>query len=186
MAELNVSTSYDGASGDSLGGYFATHWQDPSNATRSTARTAYYNPFVSRPSLVLLTSCQVTRVITESTHYGPKVTGVEVIIIFPPAWRHIDSIANLVTDQFAKSSTAPRVTARTQLLPPVLFIQHRRTGAFGKVQYLHGSQRSWGRAQPPRSPICFCSHCPSFPRQLRTQTNAESPQMTGSLCQDRT
>ena len=84
MAELDVFTSYDGASGDSVGGYFATHAQDPSNATRSTARTAYYNPFVSRPSLHLLTSRQVTRVITESTHYGPKVTGVEVIIIFPP------------------------------------------------------------------------------------------------------
>ncbi|KAN0071446.1 hypothetical protein V8E54_010042 [Elaphomyces granulatus] len=67
--------------------YFATHTQDPSNATRSTARTAYYNPFVSRPSLHLLTSRQVTRVITESTHYGTKVTGVE----------------------FAESSIAPRV-----------------------------------------------------------------------------
>jgi hypothetical protein len=84
MAELNVSTSYDGASGDSVGGYFATHAQDPSNATRSTARTAYYNPFVNRPSLHLLTGHQVTRVITESNHrHRPKATGVEVIIIFP-------------------------------------------------------------------------------------------------------
>jgi choline dehydrogenase len=80
MAELDVFTSYDGASGDSVGAYFATHAQDPSNATRSTARTAYYNPFVNRPSLHLLTSRQVTRVITESTSNGPKVTGVEVII----------------------------------------------------------------------------------------------------------
>jgi hypothetical protein len=65
MAELDVFTSYDGASGDSIGGYFATHTQDPSNATRSTGRTAYYNPFVSRPSLHLLTSRKVTRVITK-------------------------------------------------------------------------------------------------------------------------
>jgi choline dehydrogenase len=83
MAELDVLTSGDDASGDSVGGYFATHTQDPSNATRSTARTAYYNPFVSRPSLHLLTSRQVTRVITQSTYHGPKVTGVEVTIIFP-------------------------------------------------------------------------------------------------------
>jgi hypothetical protein len=84
LNSMSSPPMYDGASGDSVGGYFATHAQDPSNAIRSTARTAYYNLFVNRPSLYLLTSHQVTRVITESTHYGPKVTGVEVIIIFLP------------------------------------------------------------------------------------------------------
>lgn len=85
VTELDVVTSEDGASGQSVGGYFSTHAQNPSNATRSTARTAYYNPFVSRPSLHLLTSRQVTRVIIKSTYYGgsPQVTGVEVMRIFP-------------------------------------------------------------------------------------------------------
>jgi hypothetical protein len=64
--------SYDGAS-EAVGGYFA---QDPSNnATRSSV--AYYKIHSS----VARRWC--TRVITESTHNGPKVTGVEVII-FPP------------------------------------------------------------------------------------------------------
>ena len=71
MAELGVSKSYDGAS-EAVGGYFA---QDPSNATRSSVGSHRLHSSVARR--------WCTRVITESTHNGPKVTGVEVII-FPP------------------------------------------------------------------------------------------------------
>jgi choline dehydrogenase-like flavoprotein len=180
MAELGVFTSYDGASGDSVGSYFTTHTQDPSNATRSTARTAYYNPFVSRPSLHLLTSRQVTRVITESTHYGPKVTGVEVIIIFPPIY--LNSVANLVTDQFAESSIAPRVTVDVdmeailaagsihspQILQlsgigePALLEQHN----ISTVANVPGVGRNL-QDHPLLYVDYQCMDCPSFPRRPR-------------------
>jgi choline dehydrogenase-like flavoprotein len=78
MRELQVSIPEDGASGQAYGVYYPTHSQDPTTATRSDARTAYYNPVANRPNLHLLTGQQVTRLITQSSSAGARVTAVEV------------------------------------------------------------------------------------------------------------
>lgn len=78
IAELGIFTSVDDASGNAYGAYFTQHSQNPANATRSSARDAYYNNFVARPNLHLITSRQVTKLVTSSNNGSVTVTGVEV------------------------------------------------------------------------------------------------------------
>ncbi|CZR68050.1 related to alcohol oxidase [Phialocephala subalpina] len=77
IAELGIFTSVDGASGNAYGAYFTQHSQNPANATRSSARDAYYNNFVARSNLHLITSRQVTKLVTSSENGSVTVTGVE-------------------------------------------------------------------------------------------------------------
>jgi hypothetical protein len=77
--EASISIAYDGANGDSIGGYFCTHNQDPISATRCSAQEAYYDTVSSRTNLFLLPGHQVTRLIMDTQPGKVKVTGVEVL-----------------------------------------------------------------------------------------------------------
>lgn len=68
----------DGAGGEAYGGYWVTHSQDPKTETRDHAGKAYYKPVAGRSNLHLITEHRVTRLITEASCDGPKVTAVEV------------------------------------------------------------------------------------------------------------
>jgi choline dehydrogenase-like flavoprotein len=180
MAELDVFPSYDGASGNSVGGYFATHAQDPSNATRSTARTAYYNPFVGRPSLHLLTNRLVTRVITESTHYGPKVNCVEFAESSTALPVRVNVTVGKEAILAAGSIHSPQILQLSGIGEPALLEKHN----ISMVANVPGVGRNL-----QDHPFIFveytCMDCPSFSRRPCNQANAESPQLT-SLCQRET
>ncbi|KKY33520.1 putative gmc oxidoreductase [Diaporthe ampelina] len=80
--ELGIRIPEDQASGLPIGGYFCPHNIDITNVTRSSAREAYYNSAEARTNLHIVTSQQVTKLITgnNSTGYGASsvtVTGVE-------------------------------------------------------------------------------------------------------------
>lgn len=78
LQELNIPIEPDGEGGSTAGGYYTTSSQVPSNATRCSAREAYYNPVEGRPNLHLITGSQVTRILTKTVKGNVTVTGVEV------------------------------------------------------------------------------------------------------------
>ncbi|KAL4923152.1 GMC family oxidoreductase [Aspergillus undulatus] len=78
ITSFGVRIPRDAASGDAVGGYWCPHSQDPVTVTRSDARRAYWDPASHRPGLHLVTGQRVTRLITEKTAQGPRITGVEV------------------------------------------------------------------------------------------------------------
>ena len=80
LSELDVKIPRDGASGEAYGGFYVTHSQDPATATRSDARTAYFNPVAHRPNLHVLTGHRVTHFKTARSRHGSRVTAVEVRI----------------------------------------------------------------------------------------------------------
>ncbi|KAH9216733.1 hypothetical protein DL95DRAFT_495695 [Leptodontidium sp. 2 PMI_412] len=75
--ELGIPIAQDQANGSPIGGYYCPHNQDPVAAIRSSAREAYYQTAVRRPNYHLISGQHVTRVLTENTPQGPKVTGIE-------------------------------------------------------------------------------------------------------------
>lgn len=80
LAELDIRVPNDGASGEAYGGFYVTHSQDPATATRSDARTAYFNPVAHRPNLHVLTGHRVTHLKTARSRHSSRVTAVEVRI----------------------------------------------------------------------------------------------------------
>ena len=76
-AELGLVHQQEGAAGV-IGAYWAPHSKDPVLQTRSSARTAYYDPINQRPNLSLLTGHYVQEIILEQlTAKGVKVTSRE-------------------------------------------------------------------------------------------------------------
>ena len=84
---LGVPTALDPADGISGRACFIPTDLHPENQTRSDARRAYYDPYLSRPNLYVVTGQHVTRVlldgaagggITLRTGDGLKAIGVEV------------------------------------------------------------------------------------------------------------
>lgn len=51
---------------------------DPKNMTRSYSRSAYYDSFVGRRNLHVITSRHVTKLLTKKTRKGVEITGIEV------------------------------------------------------------------------------------------------------------
>lgn len=99
--ELGITIPTDQASGEPIGGYFCPHNIDITNVTRSSAREAYYNTAEARTNLHLVTSQQVTKLITgsNSTGYGASsvtVTGVEVSLA-PKPLPYSGDIANTIS-----------------------------------------------------------------------------------------
>ncbi|KAF2182747.1 GMC oxidoreductase [Zopfia rhizophila CBS 207.26] len=77
MASLGVNRPLDQGCGDSLGAYVTTHSIHPTNQSRSSSRTAYYDPAVGRPNLHVLTEHQVTKLVTTKQDSKVVVTAVE-------------------------------------------------------------------------------------------------------------
>ncbi|KAI9154870.1 GMC oxidoreductase family protein [Paramyrothecium foliicola] len=77
VKELKIPISYDQATGDALGGYFAPHCQDPITQTRSSADEAYYETAKNRPNFDIITGHHVTRLVTKKLSKGVQVTSVE-------------------------------------------------------------------------------------------------------------
>ncbi|KAL4955773.1 hypothetical protein BDW69DRAFT_160027 [Aspergillus filifer] len=80
ITSFGVSIPLDAASGDAVGGYWSPHSQDPVTVTRSDARRAYYDSVSGRPNLHLVTGRKVTKLVSERTATGPRITGVEVAL----------------------------------------------------------------------------------------------------------
>lgn len=81
--ELNIPLRGDGAGGNGIGAYFLNHNMNHYNFTRCASREAYYNNFVGRKNLHLITGQQVTRIVTEASKHSVRVTGVEVGSLIP-------------------------------------------------------------------------------------------------------
>lgn len=78
--ELGITIQKDQAAGQPIGGYFCPHNINSTLVTRSSAREAYYTPAAGRSNLHLITSQQVTRLLTTgggSDNGTATVTGVE-------------------------------------------------------------------------------------------------------------
>ncbi|CAN8099257.1 unnamed protein product [Discula destructiva] len=73
--EAGISAAADPASGQNQGVFTFSHSIDPSTATRSYARTAYYNAAESRPNFHLLADTTVDKVVFE----GTKAVGVSYV-----------------------------------------------------------------------------------------------------------
>lgn len=76
--ELGITVPLDQAAGSPIGGYFCPHNIDPTDASRSSAREAYYNPVQTRSNLHLLTGQSVTKLVVDGANGTAVVTGVEV------------------------------------------------------------------------------------------------------------
>ncbi|KAF2227118.1 GMC oxidoreductase [Elsinoe ampelina] len=72
--ELGAKTPADAAGGDAVGVYAITHCQNPKDATRDSARTAYHDKAAGRSNYKLLTGTRVTKL----TSKGNTITGVEI------------------------------------------------------------------------------------------------------------
>ncbi|KAL4792332.1 hypothetical protein BDV19DRAFT_368594 [Aspergillus venezuelensis] len=77
ITSFGVSIPLDAAGGNAVGGYWSPHSQDPVTVTRSDARRAYYDTVSSRPNLHLVTGRKVTKLVSEKSPAGPRITGVE-------------------------------------------------------------------------------------------------------------
>lgn len=62
---LGVPTQFDPNDGSSAGAAFVPTDLDPVNQTRSDARRAYFDPYVSRPNFHVITGQFVTRILIE-------------------------------------------------------------------------------------------------------------------------
>jgi GMC oxidoreductase len=85
LHELGVPTVYDPDEGVSAGGYFLASDIHPQNQTRSDARRAYYDPYISRKNYNVIPNSHVTRILFESPYqdlplYGASVNGSQDII----------------------------------------------------------------------------------------------------------
>ncbi|KAI0091378.1 GMC oxidoreductase [Irpex rosettiformis] len=63
LANLGIPTTVDAYAGDDSGGFVATSSINPSNWTRSYARSAYIDPLPPRSNLAILANATVTRLI---------------------------------------------------------------------------------------------------------------------------
>ena len=74
MNQLGLPTQFDPNDGTSAGPAFVPTDLDPNNQTRSDARRAYYDPYVSRSNLQVVTGQHVTRVIIDGVANNPQVS----------------------------------------------------------------------------------------------------------------
>ncbi|TKX19801.1 dehydrogenase-like protein 5 [Elsinoe australis] len=72
--ELGAKTPVDGASGDNTGVYAITHCQNPKDASRDSARTAYHDKSAGRSNYKLMTGTMVTKLTSNKN----TITGVEI------------------------------------------------------------------------------------------------------------
>ena len=63
LSNVGIPTNTDAYGGDDSGGFVATSAINPSNWTRSYARSAYIDPLPPRSNLAILTGATVTRLI---------------------------------------------------------------------------------------------------------------------------
>lgn len=75
--ELDIFITEDSGNGQTYGGYFCPHSQDPVTATRSSAREAYYETAENRTNYHLLPETHVTRLLTLVLPGHTHITGVE-------------------------------------------------------------------------------------------------------------
>lgn len=76
LAELGIPTLSEPNNGSSLGAFLVPSSLSPDNQTRSDARTAYYEPAVSRPNLHVATGQRVKRLrLGERSRLGGLETG---------------------------------------------------------------------------------------------------------------
>lgn len=78
LSAVGVDPSPDSAGGQSWGSYVATSAINPSNWTRSYARSAYLDPLPPRANLAVLTGNTVTRLIFSNSTAGGNLTATQV------------------------------------------------------------------------------------------------------------
>ena len=78
LANVGVDVSPDAYDGDAWGAYVASSSINPSNWTRSYARSGYIDPLPSRSNLAILPNATVTRIIFDTSNANNLTdTGVE-------------------------------------------------------------------------------------------------------------
>ncbi|KAI1796681.1 GMC oxidoreductase [Ganoderma leucocontextum] len=78
LANIGVDVSQDAYNGDAWGAYVASSSINPSNWTRSYARSAYIDPLAPRSNLAILPNATVTRIIFDTSNAkNLTATGVE-------------------------------------------------------------------------------------------------------------
>ena len=74
MVSLGLETQFDPNDGTSAGPAFVPTDLDPNNQTRSDARRTYFDPYVNRPNLHVITGQHVTRVLVEGIANNSQVS----------------------------------------------------------------------------------------------------------------
>lgn len=74
MNSLGLQTQFDPNDGTSAGPAFVPTDLDPKNQTRSDARRTYFDPYVNRPNLHVITGQHVTRVLVEGVANNSQVS----------------------------------------------------------------------------------------------------------------
>lgn len=77
MSEMGIGMQVDQASGLATNLFWTPAALDRQTWTRQYARNAYYDPAVNRPNFHVLLNTVVTKLKTQNTYNGIKVTGVE-------------------------------------------------------------------------------------------------------------
>ncbi|KAI0538691.1 hypothetical protein GGR58DRAFT_525774 [Xylaria digitata] len=78
---LNIVTSADPFSGNSIGGYSNNATVDPDTKVRSYAGSAYGGPALQRPNVRIITDAQVQRIqLTEAASGAIEATGVQALV----------------------------------------------------------------------------------------------------------
>lgn len=78
LNSVGIPPSPDAAGGQAWGSYVATSSINPSNFTRSYARSAYLDPLPPRPNLAVLTGMTVTRLIFSGNSSTGNLTATQV------------------------------------------------------------------------------------------------------------
>lgn len=71
---LGIPTQFDPNDGSSAGAAFIPTDLDPNNQTRSDARRTYFDPYVARPNLHVITGQHVTRVLIDGVSSNYEVS----------------------------------------------------------------------------------------------------------------
>ncbi|KAI0039165.1 GMC oxidoreductase [Auriscalpium vulgare] len=81
LTTLGVPINFDPANGNNVGTNTGLCTIDPSNATRSYSASAYYEPFSSRPNLLVLTNALVSKVALAQDDDGlQRAIGADLIV----------------------------------------------------------------------------------------------------------
>jgi choline dehydrogenase len=78
LSNMGILTSPDAYGGDGSGGFIATSSINPSNWTRSYARSAYIDPLPPRSNLAILPNATVTRIIFSNSTVGSNFNATAV------------------------------------------------------------------------------------------------------------
>ncbi|KAH9904271.1 hypothetical protein F4778DRAFT_731923 [Xylariomycetidae sp. FL2044] len=79
-AELGINIIGDGNTGSMTGAYVAPASMEDIRRSRSSARTAYWNPIADRTNLDLLIGTKATRILFDRSGEEPRATGVEFAV----------------------------------------------------------------------------------------------------------